>query len=104
MHRLTIITKYRQLSAREGSTLGQYSQHGVWEPMGGPQTLSGLHRVKSVFIVLCCYLPFSLSFSPYYAVAFSRISMLCGVTTDEYKDKDKSLSSIKPHIKQIYKI
>lgn len=71
--------------------------------MGGPQTLSGLHRLKSVFI-LCCYLPFSLSFSPYDAVAFSRISMLCGVTTDEYKDKDKNLSCIKPHIKQIYKI
>lgn len=63
INRLMVIMKYSHLNAIEGLILGQYSQNVVWRPMGGHRTLSGVHKVKSVFIMLCFSFPFLLSFS-----------------------------------------
>lgn len=63
INRLMVITKYRQWNAIDSLILGQYSQNVVWRSMGGHRTLSGVHKVKSVSIILCFSFPLFLSFS-----------------------------------------
>ena len=72
MNRLVVITKYCHLGAIEGLTLGQYFENVVWGTRGDPRTLSGVYKVKPLFIyILCCFCHFHSS-SHWYTVPLSR--------------------------------